>query len=221
MKKSRSADEPKALPIHSMGATGRSSAGFSVMEIVIVLAIFLIASAITIINIIPAMRDAKANNGVTTVLMQMRLARQLAVDSRKVHILQFFAPDRIVMQRAEVTLGGLVLTQLSDLSLPKDIQFSAEPGIPASNNLTPDNMGDGSNAIDFDQGVGGGAGTELWFMPDGTVQDANRNLNSGIAYIARPTDLMSSRAVSIYGATGRARAWRLVKGAAGVQWIQQ
>jgi Tfp pilus assembly protein FimT len=221
MKKSRSADKPKALPMHAMGATEQSSAGFSVMEIVIVLAIFLIASAITIINIIPAMRDAKANNGVTTVLMQMRLARQLAVDSRKVHILQFFAPDRVVMQRAEVSVGGLVLTQLSDLSLPKDIQFSVEPGIPASNNLTPDNMGNGSNAIDFDQGVGGGAGTELWFMPDGTVQDANRNLNSGITYIARPTDLMSSRAVTIYGATGRARAWRLVKGGAGVQWIQQ
>ncbi len=207
--------------MHAMVATEHPSAGFSILEIVIVLAIFLIAAAISIINIIPAMRDAKANNGVTTVLMQMRLARQLAVDSRKIHILQFFAPDRIVMQRADNSVGGLVLTQVSDLALPKDIQFSAEGGIPTSNNLTPDNMGDGSNAIDFDLGVGGGAGTELWFMPDGTVQDVNRNLNSGIAYIARPADLMSSRAVTIYGATGRARAWRLVKGGAGVQWVQQ
>jgi type II secretory pathway pseudopilin PulG len=217
MKASHSAERRNALL--APAAQVKNRAGFSMIETAIVLAIFMIASAITFINIIPAMRDAKANNGVSMALMQMRLARQLAVDTRKIHVLQFNAPDRIVLQRADVAGGALTL--ISNLALPTSIQFAAVAGIPTNNNLTPDNMGTGAQAIDFDQGIAAGVANELWFMPDGTVQDQVRNLNSGVVYIARPTDLMSSRAVSIYGATGRARAWRLMRVGAGVQWVQQ
>ena len=73
----------------------------------------------------------------------------------------------------------------------------------------------------FDQGVaGGGIKNQVMFMPDGSAHDVNGNLNSGIVYVARNGDLFSSRAVTLYGATGRIRGWRLITSGGGI-WLQQ
>ena len=47
------------------------------------------------------------------------------------------------------------------------------------------------------------------FYPDGSAQDDLGNFNSGVIYLTRPGDLYSSRALSIFGTTGRIRGWRL------------
>jgi len=52
-------------------------------------------------------------------------------------------------------------------------------------------------------------------MPDGSAHDVNGNLNSGIVYVARNGDLYSSRAITLYGATGRIRGWRLLSSGGG------
>ncbi len=59
------------------------------------------------------------------------------------------------------------------------------------------------------------------FMPDGSARDVNGNLNSGILYLARNGDLYSSRAVTLYGATGRIRGWRLLRFGGAPKWFQQ
>jgi hypothetical protein len=51
------------------------------------------------------------------------------------------------------------------------------------------------------------------FYPDGSAHDLAGNLNNGVVYIARPGDLYSSRAITLTGATGRIRGWRLAGGA--------
>jgi hypothetical protein len=100
------------------------------------------------------------------------------------------------------------------------MQFVVVPGIPTNPLTTPDGFGVGNNAIDFDLGNGGG-GTQVYFEPDGRALDAGNRLNNGVVYIAEPTNLFSSRAVSLYGSTGRAKAWTLTKVTGGVAgWTQ-
>jgi hypothetical protein len=58
-------------------------------------------------------------------------------------------------------------------------------------------------------------------MPDGSSQDVNGNLNSGVLYIAITGNLYSSRAISVLGATGRVRGWQLVNQGGNATWVQR
>ena len=63
-------------------------------------------------------------------------------------------------------------------------------------------------AIDFDQGIVAGAKNVIYFYPDGSAADVLGNVNNGVVYIARPGFIDSSRAITLWGATGRLRGWR-------------
>jgi hypothetical protein len=85
----------------------------------------------------------------------------------------------------------------------------------------PDGFGAGTVAIDFDQGMGLGSQDYVMFMPDGSSQDLLGNWNSGVLYMGRAGDLYSSRAITVFGATGRIRGWRLYLQAGVNTWVQQ
>ena len=111
--------------------------------------------------------------------------------------------------------------QVTAVTLPNDIQFQTLAGLPNGAATVPDGFGNATVAIDLDQGVaGGGIKNQVMFMPDGSAHDVNGSLNSGILYVARNGDLYSSRAVTLYGATGRIRGWRLLN-SGGAKWFQQ
>jgi hypothetical protein len=107
------------------------------------------------------------------------------------------------------------------VTLPIDINFQTVGGLPNTPATVPDGFGSATVALDFDQGVAGAINNQVMFMPDGSAHDVNGNLNSGILYVARNGDLYSSRAVTLYGATGRIRGWRLISSGGTPQWIQQ
>jgi hypothetical protein len=111
--------------------------------------------------------------------------------------------------------------QVTANQLPTDIQFQTVAGLPNSSTTVPDGFGSGNTAIDFDQGVAGGIRDQVMFMPDGSAVDTNGTANSGIVYMARMADLYSSRAVTVYGATGRIRGWRLLGTSGSPSWIEQ
>jgi hypothetical protein len=107
--------------------------------------------------------------------------------------------------------------------LPSDVTFHVEPGVPTSSTTaptTPDQFGNAGYPIDFDQGYNPGT-TTICFNPDGTATDALGNLNNGVVYLGRPGDLYSSRAISLWGSTGRIRGWRLYNVSGSNQWKQQ
>jgi prepilin-type N-terminal cleavage/methylation domain-containing protein len=200
--------------------------GFTLIEMMVTVAIFMIATAIGFITLAPALRDAKVSAAYNTTLMMMRQARQLAVDNRKTYLLTFnpagtpVGTNQIQIQRLD---AGIVSAPLTTVALPSDIQFLNAPGIPNTNNRTPDNFGTGSKAIEFDLGVNGGTLNQIYFFPDGSARDINNNTNNGIVYLARATELYSSRAITLFGAAGRVRGWRLYPGAAAgpAHWSQQ
>jgi hypothetical protein len=68
--------------------------------------------------------------------------------------------------------------------------------------------------------VASGVNSAIYFMPDGTAQDINGNINNGVIYIARAGELYSSHAITVWGATGRMRGWRLFNNSGTAYWRQ-
>jgi prepilin-type N-terminal cleavage/methylation domain-containing protein len=194
----------------------REQVRFSLIEMMIVMAIMLIATGIGFITLAPAMRQIRISNAYNTTLMTIRRARETAIAQRRTYIVTFnnaAVPNTVTIAPASVTPGGLNVTY----TLPNDVLFTALAGLPA---IGPDGFGTGATAIDFDQNVGGGNKTSIYFYPDGSAQDINNNTNNGVVYMGRNGDLYSSTAITLWGATGRLRGWRLVNAGAPT-WKQQ
>lgn len=214
---------------------GRGARGFSLLELMIVICVLMIVSGISFMALQPALKDARANQAFENVLMPLRVARQRAIAERKQYIVCFGmaapagaltpmgapSPQSIQIFRWDAGTALSAATQVTAITLPTDIQFQTLPGLPNSAATVPDGFGSATTAIDFDQGVAGAIQDQVMFMPDGSAHDVNGNLNSGILYVARGADLYSSRAVTLYGATGRIRGWRLINSGGAPQWFQQ
>jgi prepilin-type N-terminal cleavage/methylation domain-containing protein len=207
---------------------GRSrQAGFSLIELSIVLTIVLAATAAALINLIPSIKASRSNAGMELVLGELRRAHERAVDERRIYRVTFTAPNTILLEVGNVAVVGSTITNSAPvfapaqepLTLPGSVQFVVVPGVPTNPLATPDGLGTAANAIDFDLASGGG-GTQIYFQPDGRALDAGNRLNDGVVYLAEPNNLSSSRAVSLYGSTGRTKGWIFsqVNGTAG--WAQ-
>jgi len=205
----------------------RRQAGFSLLEIVIVASIVLAATAAAVLNILPSIKSSRSNAGMEIVLGELRRAHERAVDERRIYRVTFAAPNSIQVDVGTVGIVGSTVTGSAPnfvpaqtaLTLPGSVQFVVVPGIPTNPLFTPDGLGRGANAIDFDLASGGG-GMQIYFQPDGRALDVGNRLNDGVAYLAEPNDLSSSRAVSLYGSTGRAKGWILSTSNGAVKWTQ-
>lgn len=184
----------------------RRPRGFSLLEMMAVIAIGSIVSAMAIMTLQPMLKYTRVTNAYNVTLMAMRQAHDIAVAQRQVYFVTFthnaVPPDQITITQGAT---GVVV---STLTIPIDVAFQTQLGLPGAGQ-TPDNFGAGAIAIDFDQGVAGGAKNVVYFYPDGTAEDVAGNINNGIIYIARIDDLFSSHAITLWGATGRLRGWRL------------
>ncbi len=209
--------------------------GFSIIEMMVVVAIAMVLAAVSVLCLQPAIKDARTNAAYDTALMQMRNARERAIENRQEFIVCFGlgspagaltplgAPDAQSVQTFQWPAGTAISSavQLSSVELPFDMQFQIIVGIPTSPSATPDGFGTGNIALDFDIGVAGTIPNQVAFMPDGSARDTNGNYNNGVLYIARTGDVYSTRAVSVFGASGRIRGWRLVSNSGNPLWIQQ
>lgn len=194
--------------------------GVSLLEMMIVLAIVIITASIGFMSLQPVMREMRVTNAYNTTLNTIRRAREAAIGQRRTYIVTFnnaAVPHTITIAPASVTPGGLTATY----RLPTDVQFTVVGT--AFPNPGPDTFGNGLSAIDFDQAVVGASGTDktsIYFNPDGSAQDVNSNINNGVVYLARPGELYSARAITVWGVTGRLRGWKLYN-SGGPQWKQQ
>jgi prepilin-type N-terminal cleavage/methylation domain-containing protein len=194
--------------------------GFSMIELVFVIAVVLIISAGAVFQFMPVLKNAKAETALQITLGQLRNARGLAIDQRSKYKLTFTTPRTIRLYRGVVDPVTHILSYplVSTIDLPTDTQFVAITGIPTGAG-TPDSLPTTGPAIDFGLGNGGG-GTEVYFQPDGRVLDASGRINNGVVYVARPGELMSSRAVSVFGASGRIKGWHLIQSGSNKVWTQ-
>lgn len=201
--------------------------GFSLLEVVVAVAVVLAMFGTAVFSLLPALKTAKSNAGVELVVGELRRAHERAIDERRIYRVTFIAPRTVQVDVGQVanlasTITGsapIFVPAQQPLTLPPSIQFTVVAGIPTTAQTTPDGFGTGNNAIDFDISNGGG-GTQIYFQPDGRALDGANRLNDGVIYIAEPNNLFSSRAVSLYGSTGRAKGWFLSRVQGANAWIQ-
>jgi type II secretory pathway pseudopilin PulG len=208
----------------------RSTKGFSVLELMITVSIALILCGVTFISLRPMLNQNHVDTGYATALMALRNTRDLAITQGHEYYVNFnpagFPAGTIQIQYQPPAVGAGALPPLQQVitySLPPDVSFAVQAGFPAN---TPDGFGTGVTAIDFGQALAGAPLNYVVFMPDGSSQafvvGNNGVYNSGVLYLTRVGDTISnSRAITVWGATGRIRGWRLVQQAGVWTWVQQ
>jgi len=200
--------------------------GLSLLELIITICIVMILAGVTFISFQPLLKKGHVDSAYDTTLMVLRDTRHLAITQGHEYLVVFnpggFAAGTILVQYQPPAVGNGVLPplqQVNTYTLPVDVSFAVKTGFPAN---APDGFGTGINATDFGQGLGGGVLNYVAFMPDGTARDTLGNNNSGVVYMTSPADtIYSARSVTVWGATGRIRGWRLNQQAGAPVWVQQ
>lgn len=197
---------------------GRVESGFSLIEALVVIAIILVLAAAAVVQIGPSLQAAKSNTALESTLGQLRMVHQEAIDKRRIFRVTFNLPRTIQIDQVTYdSTGSQVFTFVSSIDLPLETQFTVVSGVPTASGTTPDGLGTASAAVDFSLDYGGG-GNSVFFQKDGRATDSAGRLNSGVVYIARPGDMYSSKAVTVLGATGRVKGWRLFSANNVTEW---
>lgn len=177
------------------------ASGYSMTEMLVVVAFVIILAAMAVVNLMSARQGIRAENALQTVVGQLRLAREIAVDQRQDVLVTFNMPNSFTIQRIDTVNNNLVL--LNTLVLPNDFQFMTIPTMPD----TPDGFGNASPVM-F------GNATAIRFRADGTGVDVNLQPVNGTAFFGDPNQTQTMRAVTVLGSTGRIRGYRWT----GAQW---
>lgn len=204
--------------------------GFSLIEMMSVVAIIIVLASISFVSLVPVLKQQRVNNAYNTTLSALRLARDNAVAQRTSYSVTFSTtavPNTITVSPTLATFQGAQSTVV--YKLPTDVTFEVEGAFAST--PAPDGYGTGLVAVDLGYTANGGTGNAktLYFCPDGSAQDAEGgggncagSWDGGVVYIARPGELLTARAVTLWGGTGRIRGWRIYSnGAGGYQWVRQ
>ncbi|MFZ0430748.1 MAG: prepilin-type N-terminal cleavage/methylation domain-containing protein [Acidobacteriota bacterium] len=189
------------MPSEQRARVWCGSRGFSVIEIVIVVAAVAIGAALAIPTINETIQYYDAESALQIVAAQLRQGRQQAVDFRRVTRVTFTAPRTVTTAR----LDAGDWTDVVAMQLPRDFEFRIEAGLPLDEEDTPDRLG-AAAAVDFS-----GEAT-LFFRPDATATNSLGQISGGIVYLAKPGELETARAVTVFGSTGRIKPWHFANG---------
>jgi len=196
----------------------RTNRGFSLLELLITVAIGITMAGVTFIAMMPLFKQNHIDQAYDTTLSVVRNYRNQSITQGKRYILIFTAPRTITVQYwgVAVPVNPAPVT-VATYTLPQDMQFAVQAGFP---NPGPDGFGTGAAAVTMNACAVTGTSC-LIFYPDGSAQDDLGNFNSGVIYITNPSSsIYSSRAITIFGSTGRVRGWRLYN-QSGNKWVQQ
>jgi prepilin-type N-terminal cleavage/methylation domain-containing protein len=223
---------------------GQRASGFSLIEMMIVVALIIVLASITVVSLVPVLKQQRVTNAYNTTLAAMRQARDNAVAQRTSYSVTFsntVSPNTITV--APTVLGFQGDQNTMTYQLPTDVTFQTNSAI--SSTAAPDSgagasFGAGANAIDFGYTATSNNGGQniIYFCPDGSAQTASctetvsgtqystvggysLNWDDGVVYLARSGDLLSSRAITLWGGTGRIHGWRLYPSGGNYQWIRQ
>jgi type II secretory pathway pseudopilin PulG len=229
------------------------ASGFSLLEMIIVVAITIVVSVISVVSLVPLLQSQHLTNAYNTTLSAMRQARDNAVSQRTSYSVTFGGTVNSggIITSSTITVAPTVTSFGTDSSgaslggdqntvvyqLPSDVAFSALSGLASV--PPPDGYGSSANSVDFGYTSNGNAGgttkTVLYFCPDGSAQTASGclgagNWDGGVVYLNGPVVysggmpsgyMPNSRAISLWGATGRIHGWRLYPSGATYQWVRQ
>ncbi len=183
---------------HCRGRQPVKEAGFTLVELLMVLAIGGTLAGISIMGFAQAATSIRGDNGMVQVMSQLRMARDLAINQRRTIEVQLLAPNEIRIIRQDIPSGTTLLNQFFLEGTVQFVQFSGVPD-------TPDGFG-ASDAIDF------GGANQFGFVGDGMLVDLSSPAVagtpiSGTVFLGIPNQPASARAVTVFGGTGRVRGY--------------
>lgn len=229
--RAESLDSPRLRLLLKLGLMRSSTdRGFSLLEMLVVISLTMVLAAMSVMAFVPMMKQQRVTDAYNTTLTTMRRARDQAAGDMRTYVVTFSnaaIPNSITVQQSVNASGACQIPPTGPVlitsTLPTDITFHVEPGVPTSNTslpVTPDQFGNAAYAVDFDLPTTQNVST-ICFNPDGTATDIYGNISNGVVYLGRPGDLYSSRAITLWGSTGRIRGWRLYNPSNVNTWSQQ
>jgi type II secretory pathway pseudopilin PulG len=202
--------------------SGSGRRGFSLLELMVVIGLIMIISAMALVAYLPTLQDARFDTAMRQVLEQLRQGREYAITNRRYVQVTFPTVvtagvtqyEVVLTQRNDLTAGaGTVNKVLSTMPIQAPAQFTL-----AMTADTPDNFSGGPPAgpVMFELVSGGPVGGML-FQSDGELVDgATFQPINGTLFVGFPGKNTSARAVTVLGGTGRIRGWK----GTGTTWFQ-
>ncbi len=178
--------------------------GYTLVEMLMVIAIGLTMMALATISVGRAISSIRGDGALYTIMAQLRKARQAAISRSRVSVFAFQVPNEMLLYRLE-TSGDLTL--LNQIFLEGNVQFVQFADIPD----TPDGFG-AAASVDF-------GGEAPRFITDGSLVDASGATLSGTVFLGIQDDPLSARAVTVFGGTGQVRGYSW--GGPDRGWIEQ
>jgi prepilin-type N-terminal cleavage/methylation domain-containing protein len=194
--------------------------GFSLVELVVVVAVMFVVSAMAIMSTTRPGTTARANNAADAVFDTLRQARLLAISKRRNVLVSLTGTNQI--QLTVQTLPGeaaptaIPVVKLND-GIKNGLQFYVFPTLPNSP-MGPLGFGN-TSALDFEAVNGGTVGNAVMFSSSGSFVGAggaaaanyytlgnNNPINASI-FIGVQGDASTARVITVTGATGRVRSF--------------
>jgi len=188
----------------------------------IVVSIIATLIAISLVVLWPAFEGDHVSQAYNTTSGVFRKFRNQAVAQSKRYIIVPTAPGTLTVQYWGGGTPAPAPVTLYTYTIPNDVKYQVQAGFPTAAASVPDGFGTGATAIQFNAcAVLEGGNPCVVFYPDGSARDDVGNFNNGVIYINSSSYFYSSRAISLEGATGRIRGWRLTNKSGISTWSQQ
>ena len=187
---------------------GDQARGFSVIEILVVVAISMVIAGIAIVQAQPALQQIRANAAKDLVQGTLRRGREMAISDRRSVKVEFLVNPPANPKGSYVRLtrlGGGVGpdTVIVLIPIPGSVIYTTFPGEPD----TPDGFGNGGPI--YFGGVNNGPAAGMIYQSDGTFAAATGIPINGTVFMGIPGQPTTARAVSILGTTGRVRSYHI------------
>lgn len=187
---------------------GDQARGFSVIEVLVVVAISMVIAGIAIVQAQPALQQIRANAAKDLVQGTLRRGRELAISDRRSVKVEFLVnpPANPPGSYVRLTrLGGGVGpdTVITTTPIPGSVIYTTFAGEPD----TPDGFGN-AGPIYF-AGVNGGPAAGMIYQSDGTFAAATGIPINGTVFMGIAGQPTTARAITILGTTGRVRAYHI------------
>lgn len=187
---------------------GDQTCGFSMIEMLVVIAIGMVIAGIAIIQSRPALMQFRANAAKDLVQATLRRARETAISDRRSVKVEFLVnpagnPPGSYVRLTRLGGGVGPDTVIVTIPMPPSVIYTTFAGEPD----TPDGFGSGGPI--YFGGVNNGPAAGMIYQSDGTFAAATGIPINGTVFMGIANQPTTARAVTILGTTGRVRSYHI------------